>query len=69
MMTIVVIYSVTKLINNMKYTPAMQQVVMTLQQYGIDNPSPNQVALITSDIGEKLTDAQIIYISDNIWIN
>jgi len=50
----------------MKYTPAMQQVVMTLQQYGIDNPSPNQVALISSDIGEKLTDAQIIYISDNI---
>ncbi len=68
-MTIVVIYSVTKLINNMKYTPAMQQVVMTLQQYGIDNPSPNQVALIASDIGEKLTDAQIIYISDNIWLN
>ena len=68
-MMIVVIYSVIKLINNMKYTPAMQQVVMTLQQYGIDNPSPNQVALIASDIGEKLTDAQIIYISDNIWTN
>ena len=68
-MTIVVIYLVTKLINNMKYTPAMQQVVMALQQYGIDNPSPNQVALVASDIGEKLTDAQIIYISDNIWIN
>jgi hypothetical protein len=50
----------------MKYTPAMQQVVMTLQRYGVENPSPNQVALIASDIGEKLTDAQIDYISNNI---
>jgi len=50
----------------MKYTPAMQQVVMTLQQYGIVDPSPNQVALIASDIGEKLTDAQIDYISTNV---
>ena len=50
----------------MKYTPAMQQVVMTLQRYGIENPSPNQVASIASDIGEKLTDAQIDYISNNI---
>jgi len=50
----------------MKYTPAMQQVVMTLQQYGIVDPSPNQVALIASDIGEKLTSAQIAYISDNV---
>jgi hypothetical protein len=50
----------------MKYTPAMQQVVMTLQQYGIVDPSPNQVALIASDIGEKLTSAQIVYISDNV---
>jgi len=51
---------------NMKYTPAMQRVVMTLQQYGIVNPSPNQVSLIASDIGEDLTSAQIVYISDNI---
>jgi len=50
----------------MKYTPAMQRVVMTLQQYGIVDPSPNQVSLIASDIGEKLTDAQIVYISNNI---
>jgi hypothetical protein len=50
----------------MKYTPAMQQVVMTLQQYGIVNPPPNQVALIASDIGENLTSAQIVYISDNV---
>ena len=50
----------------MKYTPAMQRVVMTLQQYGIVDPSPNQVSLIASDIGEDLTSAQIIYISNNI---
>ena len=50
----------------MKYTPAMQRVVMTLQQYGMDNPSPHQVALIASDIGEELTNKQITYISDNI---
>ena len=50
----------------MKYTPAMQQVVMTLQRYGIDKPSPNQVALIASDIGENLTSAQIVYISNNL---
>jgi len=51
---------------NMKYTPAMQRVVMTLQQYGIVDPSPNQVSLIASDIGEDLTNAQIVYISNNI---
>jgi hypothetical protein len=50
----------------MKYTPAMQQVVMTLQQYGIVDPSPNQVALIASDIGENLTNTQIVYISNNV---
>ena len=50
----------------MKLTPAMQQVVMTLQRYGIDKPSSRQVASIASDIGEKLTDAQIDYISNNV---
>ncbi len=50
----------------MKYTPAMQQVVMAIQRYGIVDPSPNLVASIASDIGEKLTDTQIIYISDNV---
>jgi hypothetical protein len=50
----------------MKYTPAMQRVVMTLQQYGINEPSPHLVASIASDIGEELTDKQITYISDNI---
>jgi hypothetical protein len=50
----------------MKYTPAMQRVVMTLQQYGIDDPSPHLVASIASDIGEELTDNQIVYISNNI---
>jgi hypothetical protein len=60
----VILYS--DIIKNMKYTPAMQRVVMTLQQYGIVNPSPNQVSLIASDIGEDLTSAQIVYISNNI---
>ena len=50
----------------MKYTPAMQRVVMTLQQYGINEPSPHLVASIASDIGENLTSAQIVYISDNV---
>ena len=50
----------------MKYTPAMQRVVMALQQHKIDEPSPNLVASIAWNIGEELTSEQITYISDNI---
>ena len=50
----------------MKYTPAMQRVVMAMQQQGITDPSPNTVVQVANIEGEQLTSQQIIYISDNV---
>ena len=69
-MTIVVIYSVTKLINNnmmttMSYNAALVMMEVHRQQVPHGELSPNLVKTIADQISVALTSEEVVYISDH----
>ena len=69
-MTTVVIYSVTKLINNtmmttMSYNAALVMMEVHRQQVPHGELSPNLVKTIADQISVALTSEEVVYISDH----